>query len=523
MHFFWKSFTQRGQLLRLGADILLINFSLLLALMVRYLWLIAVEGTTLPARQLFMNYMDGYLRSAGVLTLLCVLFCTLSGFYSHGRAYRSRYKVLIIVQAISLSYVTFGALTYVFQGKIYLPRGAFVVAWLLTLGILILSRLWAQFWRNFTRHEEEKQAKDSAAEKPQNILLIGGGGYIGSALLGMLLQRGYRVRLLDLMLYGNDPIKDLVEHPNLEIMKADFRQVDKMVQAVKGMDAVVHLGGIVGDPACAFDEKLTVDVNLMATRMVAEVAKGSGIQRFVFASTCSVYGAGDEILNERSVLNPVSLYARSKIASEDVLRDLADKNFSPTCLRFSTIYGFSGRIRFDLVINLLTAKALIDKEITVHGGGQWRPFVHVEDAAASVLRALEAPLSVVHNETFNVGSNNQNYTIDQIAELIQKAIPDAKVIQMDNNADRRNYRVNFDKITRVLSFQPKWTVERGIEQVAQAIRLGQVSDYRDRKYSNFQFLREEGASLMVRSYTENLLAANGYEVRQKQEEGALDC
>ncbi len=225
----------------------------------------------------------------------------------------------------------------------------------------------------------------------KHVLVIGGGGYIGSALLPKLLDSGYHVRLLDLLLFGTEPIADVLDHPNLEIVQADFRQVDEVVAAVRGMDTLIHLGAIVGDPACALDEELTIEVNLMATRMIAEVAKGSGVKRFIFASTCSVYGASDEILDERSALNPVSLYARSKIASEKVLRKMADDRFAPVILRFGTIYGLSGRTRFDLVVNLLAAKALIDKQITVFDGDQWRPFVHVDDAAQAVFKVLEAP------------------------------------------------------------------------------------------------------------------------------------
>src|SRR4029079_6285270 len=227
---------------------------------------------------------------------------------------------------------------------------------------------------------------------------------------------------LDLLIYGTEPIEDSVAHPNLEIMKADFRQVDKVVQAMRNIDAVIHLGAIVGDPACALDEELTIEVNLMATRMIAEVAKGDGVSRVICASTCSVYGANDAMLDERSALNPVSIYARSKIASERVLMSMASCVFAPTLLRFGTIYGLSGRTRFDLVINLLTAKAMVEGKITVFGGDQWRPFVHVDDAALAVLMALEAPLSLVGNEVFNVGCDEQNYTIQQVGEMIKQLV-----------------------------------------------------------------------------------------------------
>jgi nucleoside-diphosphate-sugar epimerase len=289
-----------------------------------------------------------------------------------------------------------------------------------------------------------------------------------------------------------------MHHPRLEVRQADFRQVDVVVGAMADQEAVIHLGAIVGDPACALDEELTVQVNLMATRMIGEVAKGCGVTRFLFASTCSVYGASDEWLDEHSTLNPVSLYARSKIASEKVLLRLASERFAPTILRFGTIYGFSGRMRFDLVVNLLTAKAHFEGQIPVHGGDQWRPFLHVDDAASAVYLALRAPRGVVQNQIFNVGSNAQNYTITQIGEAIQRLTPHARVLQSGSDVDKRNYRVNFSKIARELNFTPRWTLDAGILQVARAIENGSVQDYQDAQYSNVRFLSEEGPQLLTR-------------------------
>ena len=327
----------------------------------------------------------------------------------------------------------------------------------------------------------------------RTVLVIGGAGYIGSALLPKLLQRGHRVRVLDRLFYGTEPIQSVINHPNLEIAQADFRRIDKIVECMQGVDAVIHLGAIVGDPACALDRDLTIEVNLMATRAIAEVAKGSGVRRFIFASTCSVYGASedDELLDENSPLNPVSLYAISKLASEKVLMKMANETFSPTCLRFSTIYGLSGRTRFDLVVNLLSAKAIMDGEITIQGGDQWRPFLHVDDAALSILHTLEAPLGAVHKEVFNVGSDEQNYTVQQVGELIQKFVPTAELINMGSGGDKRNYRANFNKIRQVLGFTPRWTVEDGIRQVIDVIKRGEVTDYREAKYSNVKYLTEE--------------------------------
>jgi nucleoside-diphosphate-sugar epimerase len=299
-------------------------------------------------------------------------------------------------------------------------------------------------------------------------------------------------------MFGEEPLASVRNHPNLELVKGDFRQVDKVVQAMQGVEAVVHLGGIVGDPACSLDEALTIDVNLSATKMIADLAKSHGVTRFVFASTCSVYGASPRMLDERSEVRPLGIYGHTKYASEKVLLDMASTSFTPTILRFATIYGLSGRTRFDLVVNLLTAKAKLDGEITVHNGNQWRPFVHVDDAARSVVAVLEAPLATVANEIFNVGSSDQNFTITQVGELIQQQVIAAKLITSEEDKDRRDYRVDFSKIRNLLDFQTTWTVEEGIQQVLEAIASGRVVNYRDPQYSNVAFLSQEGTAGLAR-------------------------
>jgi FlaA1/EpsC-like NDP-sugar epimerase len=388
-------------------------------------------------------------------------------------------------------------LDYVFPDAIDLPLATLLLAWCLTLLLMASVRLWPTGWAAISAIEQRLYRSEVAERKIKNILVIGGAGYIGSALLPKLLDKGYHVRLLDLLLFGTEPIADWMSDPELEMVQADFRQVEKVVDAIRDVDAVIHLGAIVGDPACALDEELTIEINLIATRMIAEVAKGSGVQRLIFASTCSVYGASDQLLDEHSLLNPVSLYARSKIASEKVLRQLADDHFTPVILRFGTIYGLSGRTRFDLVINLLTAKAVVEGQIPVFGGDQWRPFVHVDDAALAVLKALEAPRAQVYDQIFNVGSDEQNYTIQQIGELIERLVPTAQLISKGSDTDRRNYQVRFNKIRNILGFVPQRTVEDGVREVIEAIRSGKVQDYRDAKYSNVKLMSEESVARRI--------------------------
>ena len=492
-------------IVRFVADAILINFAVLISLVTRMLWIANDSNpeVALDFQYTFRYYWGVYGNNAWLLTLICLLVFTLSGFYTYGRFYRGRYKVLIVIQAVSLAYILFGFLTYLAQSNLLgsmgtvlnFPRGTLILAWGLSTVLLILARIWSTIWKVIVRTESSKptQIGDRAI---RNVLVIGGAGYIGSAVLPRLLEKGYHVRLLDLLLYGTDPIKEWLDHPHLEIIQADFRQVEKVVQAIHGMDAVIHLGGLVGDSACALNEELTLEINLMATRMIASVAKGSGVRHFIFASTCSVYGASDQKLDERSELRPVSLYARSKIASEKVLLNMADDHFSPVILRFSTIYGLSGRPRFDLVVNLLSAKAVVENEITIFGGEQWRPFLHVDDAAQAIALVIEAPFRLVRNQIFNVGSNDQNFTIDQIGEIIHKQVPGAEIVHKDDVTDLRNYWVDFGKIDKILKFTPAWTVDLGVKQVIEAIRTGKVIDYRDAMYSNIKFLKEEGLYLL---------------------------
>lgn len=498
-----REYLKTGVLLRMFVDALLVNLALGLALQVRYLNQLYRSGPFTPEQMKHQTFefLTQFSINSSFLTVTCLIVFACSGFYTSGLAYTGRYKALVITRSVALAFLLYGSFCFGLQSGFRLPgldvtlsTGLTFTTWLLT-GLLVMilvvsARLWSKVWTLLKQSEQKRESAPS--EKSGRVLVIGGAGYIGSALVPKLLEAGYKVRILDRLLYGKGPLAPFLSHPDLELVEADFRQIDQVVTAMREVDAVIHLGALVGDPACALDEDLTIEINLMATRMIAEVARGSGIQRFIFASTCSVYGANDNILNERSELHPVSLYARSKIASERVLMGMATEEFSPTCLRFGTIYGLSGRTRFDLVVNLLTAKASLEQKITLFGGDQWRPFLHVDDAALAVFKTLEAPLASVRKEVFNVGSNEQNKTLDQIAELINAQVPEAEILELGQDADRRNYRVNFDKIFRVLGFSPAWTLSGGIKQVLEAVKSGQVTDYHSPQYSNVKSLTEGG-------------------------------
>ncbi|MCC7087360.1 MAG: NAD-dependent epimerase/dehydratase family protein [Pirellulales bacterium] len=488
-----------GMALRMFADGLMVQFSLLsaltIALLGRHLFKIGRPGLSLNEQVWAM--IGEYLHTGWPLTVLCIAIFYLYGFYTYGRFYQGRYKALIIFQAVTLSYLIYGFAAYFFQGGIS-SRSAFFLSWMISVALIVGARFWVQLWKKHVDTERE-QLLNGKRSAQRTILVIGGAGYIGSALLPKLLDSGHRIRLLDLLLFDLEPIESLLNHPNLEIVQGDFRHVGKIVEVMQGVDGVVHLGAIVGDPACELDRELTTDVNLSATRMVAEVAKLCRVERFVFASTCSVYGACDELLDERSTTRPVSHYGNTKLAAERVLLGMADDHFAPTILRFATIYGLSGRTRFDLVVNLLTAKAKLEGQITVNGGNQWRPFVHVDDAALAIAGALSAPLEIAGNEIFNVGCDDQNYTIKQIGELVHDHIPGAELLINEHDTDRRNYRVSFAKIRNQLNFQPQWTIEAGIQQVIEAIARGDIMDYRDAKYSNVKFLSTQGTERLSRT------------------------
>ena len=486
------------RVIRTVADSLMLLGGLMLAFLMRYFIVYGFEGNGYSPDYYARYYGEVYVKTSWFLVTVGLSVFSLFGFYTRGQSYRGRYKAVVVLQAVAVTYLIFSFAGFLFPTVFYVPRGVLVIGWGLTTAMLIASRIWSSAWKILAKEELDQTIMAPSKLDNDVVLVIGGAGYIGSALLPKMLDSGYKVRLLDAFVFGKDPIKEYLGHDRLEIIEGDFRQIDKVVESMAGVGSVIHLGGIVGDPACAHDEELTLEINLIATRLIAEVAKAQKVRRFVFASTCSVYGANDAFLDERSILNPVSLYAASKIASEKVLEEVSTEEFKPVIVRFGTIYGFSGRVRFDLVVNLLTAKAVKEERITLFGGDQWRPFVHVDDAAKAVMCTLTAAGNVVNGEVFNVGSDGQNHTLQDVAEIIQKIIPSAKIVDMGNDSDRRNYRVSFAKIRMTLGFEPSWTLERGIIQVKEALDQSLVSDYTETRYSNVRTISDDKASRLLR-------------------------
>lgn len=325
------------------------------------------------------------------------------------------------------------------------------------------------------------------------VLVIGGAGYLGSQLSRELLNRGYNVRVLDNLLFGTTGITDLLERDDFTLIEGDMRSIGDVVEGIKKSDAVIHLGGLVGDPASEIDAEETLELNYHATRMIAEVCKYHQVNRFIFASTCSVYGKStspDELLTEESELNPVSLYAQTNIQSETALLDLEDANFSPTVFRMATLYGYSPRMRFDLVVNILTAKAHTEGVVPIFGGDQYRPNLHVRDAARAYVDCLEAPLSDVKGEIFNIGSNEQNYQIKEVGEIVASCFPDAEIDRQRDKEDDRSYQVDFSKVEAKLGYSVEETIEGAVLEIKEALERDEFDDYSRDIYSNYRTTKQ---------------------------------
>ncbi|WP_027715174.1 NAD(P)-dependent oxidoreductase [Desulfuromonas sp. TF] len=297
------------------------------------------------------------------------------------------------------------------------------------------------------------------------VLVTGSHGYIGTILVPMLLAEGHEVTGLDSDLYQRCTFCGDI--PRIPVLKKDVRDVEKA--DVEGFEAIIHLAGLSNDPLGDFRPELTQDINERGSVRLAEKAKEAKVKRFLFASSCSNYGAGgSDFLTEKTTFNPVTPYGWSKVRVEAALSRMADEDFSPTYLRASTAYGVSPRLRFDLVANNLTAWAFTTGRVYLKSDGTpWRPIVHIEDISRAYIAVLHAPREVVHNEAFNVGLTTENYQICEIAELVRETVPGCCIeYAPEAGADKRCYRVDCNKIAHTLhGFKPQWTARRAIEQL----------------------------------------------------------
>jgi len=324
------------------------------------------------------------------------------------------------------------------------------------------------------------------------VLVTGSKGYIGSVLVPMLLKEGHEVHGLDTDYFSRCTFSGtLAEVPTLNV---DIREAPGT--SLEGFDAIIHLAGLSNDPLGDYNPKLTEEINAKASVRLAQLAKKAGVSRFLFASSCSNYGAsGDSFLTEQAAFNPVTPYGESKVWVEQELAKLMDDNFSPVYLRASTAYGLSPRIRFDLVVNNLTAWAFTTGRVYLKSDGTpWRPLVHVEDICRAYIAALHAPRNAVHNQAFNVGITTENYQIRELAKIVEDIVPGCKVdFASDAGPDKRCYRVDCNKIARELhGFKPQWTVRRGVEQLYEAYKtIGlKLEDFEGPKFMRIAHIKK---------------------------------
>ena len=463
-------------LMRLAADLVMVNGSLLGAALA---WLYVTRRVIAPnALSTVMGSRPPVSRYMLLWSFITIASFYLNGFYTRTRGYASRYKLLVITRAVTIAALLFAAVDRLVLIGTF-SRAVIIVGW----ATMLLSVATARFAKDALLAAYRIEPRVRSHEKLERVLVVGGAGYLGSMLIPRLLLGGYKVRVLDSFIYGDTSLDGVRGNPNFEVIRGDIREIQPVVDAMKDCDAVFDLAAIVGDPACEENRHLAVEVNRAATRMLIDVAKGYGIQRFVFASSCSVYGASDFLMDECSQVSPISTYAQTKVDSENLLIASAASNFCPTILRLGTLFGLSPRPRLDLVVNLLTAQAAVASKITIFNGSQWRPFLHVDDAGRAFIACLEANPLIVSGEIFNVGDYELNYQLREISTKVARVIPHVETTHIDNS-DKRNYRVSFDKIHSRLGFRCEKTIDDGILEMYNWINAANITDLKAVQFNN---------------------------------------
>ncbi|MGH9785367.1 MAG: NAD-dependent epimerase/dehydratase family protein [Terriglobia bacterium] len=487
----------KGIGLRILGDLCVVNFSLAFALTLRFAVKIFLEGEAERASAYANGFLSFYSTAAPLLTGLTLLVFAGFGIYTRTRFYAKKYKAVTLFQAITITYLLFIISHYfAFGDNSLISRGVFLASYLPTLLLSGGGRLLKNF--AVARYDIVKRENSAASGGPRMVLVVGGAGYIGSVLARLLLEAGYSVRVLDSAIYGNQAVEGLLSHPRFEFVEGDLRHVESLVRAINGCDAVIHLGAIVGDPACDLNERMTREINTFATKLLLQVARGYGVQRLLFASTCAVYGASDFLMDEHSTLNPVSSYAQSKADAEKIVLEAPSPDFCPVVLRLGTVFGHSYRPRFDLVVNLLVARAWMHKKITIYNKDQWRPFVHVHDCARAFVACLDANADVVRGEIFNVGAYHSNSTLGQLGAKVREQLPETEMEVVETN-DPRNYRVSFEKIHIRLGFTCERTLEDGIREIKEYLGQQAGQGFAAETFDNSKRLKALGEDWAVPS------------------------
>jgi len=328
----------------------------------------------------------------------------------------------------------------------------------------------------------------------RQVLVTGGAGYVGSALVPMLLEDGLRVRVLDLELYGREALAGARGHAGLEEVIGDLRDAELVKRAVKGCDAVIHLACISNDPSFELNPGLGKSINFDAFEPLVRLSREAGAKRFVYASSSSVYGVSDAPeVTEDHPLKPMTDYSKFKAQCEPILLGLAAPSFVPVIIRPATVCGWAPRLRLDLVVNILTAHAYFNRKVKVFGGAQTRPNIHISDMCDAYRQMLSLPDSSIAGETFNVG--DENLTVAQLAELAREVVsrlaPDRGPIGLEVTPtdDNRSYKISSDKILRKVGFKTRRTIRQAAESLVEAFQAGKVADMMDPRYHNIRTMQ----------------------------------
>ena len=317
-------------------------------------------------------------------------------------------------------------------------------------------------------------------KKAQNVLVTGGAGYLGAVLVRKLLEENYKVTVVDPLFFGSSPLNKIKKDKRLSVHKMDIRNEAGVLKLLEKNEYLIHLGALVGDWVCNKNPQQAVEINYLATKSLIKNAKKTGIKKFVFASTCSVYGFSNKLLTENDMPNPVSVYGMTKVLAEQYLLSQAAKRFCTTVLRMATLYGWAPRMRFDLVANQFAAQATLGDRITLYAGYQWRPFIHVQDAASAFMLVLKTQNERINGQIFNVCDNTQNIQIYKLAEIVKKAIPGSKVFRDEKITEQRNYIVSGKKIKKLLNFNVSMNLLAGVREMrGEILKSKQYEDYKN--------------------------------------------